>query len=220
SIKEIGTNGEEYVRPVQDILSELGNKWHDLTDSQRQNIGVTVAGRYQLSRFLAMMNNWDTAVDATTTALSSQGSAMRENDEYLKSFEARINQLKNGFTELALSVGDAVLSDGMMGLIELGKTLAETVTTLIDRFGALPALFLLISGILGKFGVFSKYHGMLVRFMESFPMLGRNARRASKDMEVAQKAMIGTATTARSVDGAMKGATIATRTFGGVLRAT
>src|SRR5690606_5196404 len=96
------------VLPVNDILADLAGKWGTLTDGQRQNIAVTVAGRYQLSRFLALMNNWQMAVDATSTAYTSQGSAMRENDQYLKSFEARINQLKNSFTDLALAVGDAV----------------------------------------------------------------------------------------------------------------
>src|SRR5690606_34422038 len=77
---------EGNVRPVQDILSDLGAKWHELSDAQKQQIAVTIAGRYQLSRFLALMNNWDMAVNATTTALTSQGSAMRENDRYLESF--------------------------------------------------------------------------------------------------------------------------------------
>src|SRR5690606_29206314 len=158
SIKDMEGN----VRPVNSILSELGDKWHTLTDAERQNIAVTLAGRYQLSRFLALMNNWDTALSATTTALTSQGSAVRENEEYLKSFESRINQLKNGFTDLALSVGDAVLSDGMMALIELGKSLAQVAVDLIDRFGALPAVFGGIAIILMKFGIFDKLKNSIV----------------------------------------------------------
>ena len=50
AVKEIGENGEEYVRPVQDILSDLAVKWDGLSDAQRQQIAVTLAGRYQLSR--------------------------------------------------------------------------------------------------------------------------------------------------------------------------
>ena len=43
-------NMQGEVRPVNDILSELAGKWYELSDSQRQNIAVQVAGRYQLSR--------------------------------------------------------------------------------------------------------------------------------------------------------------------------
>ena len=152
----IGKNGQEDVRPVNDILGDLANRWFDLSDSQRQNIAVTVAGRYQLSRFLALMNNWETATSATNTAIFSQGSAMRENAEYLKSFEARINKLKNSFTELSNSVGNAVLSAGLMGVIEGLTKLAGVAIKVVDTVGALPVLFGVIAGLLLKFGVFKK----------------------------------------------------------------
>ncbi|TPF17925.1 phage tail tape measure protein [Priestia megaterium] len=38
------------VKPVNTILGELAEKWSTLSDSQRQNMGVTLAGRNQLSR--------------------------------------------------------------------------------------------------------------------------------------------------------------------------
>lgn len=158
AIKQIGENGEE-VRPVQDILEDLGAKWTTLTDEQRQNIAVTLAGRHQLSRFLALMNNWDTALEATGTALTSQGSAMRENAEYLKSFEARINQLKGTFTELSLSIGDAVLSDTLALLIDLLDSLANTAIKVVDNFGALPVAIGALGGILSAFGTFKKFNG-------------------------------------------------------------
>lgn len=46
SIKDMAGN----VRPVSDILGDLAGKWSTLSDEQRQNMGVTLAGRYQLSR--------------------------------------------------------------------------------------------------------------------------------------------------------------------------
>ncbi|MGG0308456.1 phage tail tape measure protein [Priestia megaterium] len=41
---------EGNVKPVNTILGELSEKWNGLSDSQRQNMGVTLAGRNQLSR--------------------------------------------------------------------------------------------------------------------------------------------------------------------------
>lgn len=209
---------EGNVRPVQDILSDLGAKWDELSDAQKQQIAVTLAGRYQLSRFLAMMNNWDMALEATTTALTSQGSAMRENDKYLQSFEARINKLKVGFTELALSVGDAILSDGMMTLIELGKSLAQVVTDLIDKFGALPALFLAISGLMGKFGYLNKIHSWLVGLIDKVTSLGKESRRTAQEMQTAQRTMQATETATKGVETAMNGATTATKTLGASIK--
>lgn len=47
SINDIAT-GE--VREVNDILGDLAGKWDTISDAERQNIAVKVAGRYQLSR--------------------------------------------------------------------------------------------------------------------------------------------------------------------------
>lgn len=33
------------VRPVSNIIENLSAKWHKLSDEQRQNLGVTLAGR-------------------------------------------------------------------------------------------------------------------------------------------------------------------------------
>ena len=41
SIKDMAGN----VRPVSDILSQLAGSWNDLSSEQRQNLGVTLAGR-------------------------------------------------------------------------------------------------------------------------------------------------------------------------------
>ncbi|MFQ3543658.1 phage tail tape measure protein [Halobacillus rhizosphaerae] len=163
SIRKIGEDGESVVRPVSDIIEDLSQRWWDLSDSQRQNIAVTVAGRYQLSRFLALMNNYQMSMDATETATYSQGSAMRENAEYLKSYEARINTLKNSFTELSSAVGNAVLSSGMMNIIRLLTALAGVAIKITDNFGALPVVFGAVSVLLVKMGVFNKLRNSIVR---------------------------------------------------------
>lgn len=162
AVKEIGENGEE-VRPVNDILKDLSLRWNTINDSQRQNIAVTVAGRYQLSRFLALMNNYDTALDATNTAVYSQGSAMRENAEYMKSFEARINQMKNGFTELAEAVGDAILKSSMMEIIRLFTSFAEVAIKVSNSIGVLPVLLGGLAVVLLKMKVFSTWTASMVR---------------------------------------------------------
>lgn len=87
------------------------------------------------------MNNYSTAVEATTVAYSSQGSAMKEQQAYMDSYEAKINQVKTQFTEMALALGDAFLSDGIFILIEtLGKAI-EKGTEFVETYGLLPPLF-------------------------------------------------------------------------------
>ena len=224
-LKTIGKNGEEDVRPVNDILGDLALRWTDLSDSQRQNIAVQVAGRYQLSRFLALMNNYDMSLQATETAVFSQGSAMRENAEYMKSFEARINQLKNGWVELSSAVGDAVLSSAMMEIIRLLTTLAQGAVVFVQKFGALPAVLGVIGAIALKMGVFRKVvdsittgmTGMQVAFVSSATGATRFGTASARSSAVASAGfgMLRTRaiTTMATVKASMSGALLAVRTF-------
>lgn len=52
-LKSIGISVKDMsgdMRPVEDILSDLAKNWNSLTDAQRQNGAVALAGRQQLSR--------------------------------------------------------------------------------------------------------------------------------------------------------------------------
>lgn len=100
-------------RNVEDILSDLAETWDTLTSTQQQNIGVSVAGRRQLTRFLALMNNWEIASEATTTALNSEGSAVEENATYLESYTAKLTQLDNAMAALSETIeGGSLASTG------------------------------------------------------------------------------------------------------------
>lgn len=141
SIRDMSGN----IRPVSDILEELAGKWMTLSDEQRQNIGVTLAGRYQLSRFLALMNNWNLAVEASETALNSQGSAMREQIKYTDSLEARLNRLDTAWNKVVLSASSAVVTDGFIATVETLNDVATVSSFMIDKVG-------LLSGVFGTLG--------------------------------------------------------------------
>lgn len=202
-------------REVADIIDDLGNKWNTLSKSQQQNIAVTVAGRYQLSRFLALMNNYKMAQESIHTAYNSQGSAMRENAQYLKSFEARINALKNSFTEMAVSIGDAFLTSGLSVGIEMLTKLAEVTVGVVDTFGILPAILGVVGLALLKFGVFSKAISGMVIGMTSVQHAYRTATVTINGATVATTRLGATSRVAwNSIKAGAVGATTAVRAFG------
>ena len=45
----------------------------------------------QSQNLAAIMDNFDTAIAATETALNSQGSAAQENERYMESFEGKLS---------------------------------------------------------------------------------------------------------------------------------
>jgi TP901 family phage tail tape measure protein len=129
------SNGE--MKTATQIITELQSSWSNLNAETQQSLGVALAGRYQLNRFFALMSGGKLSVDATTTALNSFGSAARENDKYQQGLEARINKMKNAFSELALTVGDAVLTDSLILLIKGATDLAKIGSELTSNFGIL-----------------------------------------------------------------------------------
>jgi hypothetical protein len=63
------------------------------------------------------MNNYQMGLDATEAALYSEGSAMRENAEYMKSLEARLERLRATWQQFSLVLGDALLTDLFKGIV-------------------------------------------------------------------------------------------------------
>ena len=50
AIQTVNEQGETVNRTGSQILGDLAGRWDTLTNAQQQSIGVTVAGRHQLSR--------------------------------------------------------------------------------------------------------------------------------------------------------------------------
>ncbi len=101
------------------------------------------------------MQNFAHAVEATKTALSSEGSAAQENQAYMESLEARVARVKGLFQELSQMV---VGSDLVGGLLDLAAAILEFANTDFGSFvtqaglltGAISGVYgMLSAGILG-----------------------------------------------------------------------
>lgn len=84
------------------------------------------------------MNNFSTAQDASAAATGSAGSAMKEQQTYMMSYEAKINEMKNAWTEFALAFEKSIGGTLIMGGTAALKGLTEVLTGMTDTFGALP----------------------------------------------------------------------------------
>lgn len=119
------------MRSTYDILADLASKWDSLDKNTQQYIAITSAGTNQLNNFLALMNNFDHAAEATATSLNSAGSAMRENEAYQESLEYQTNNLKATFQDLANNVIDKEL---ISSVLKLGDAFLKLANTDIGQF--------------------------------------------------------------------------------------
>ncbi|UUV45937.1 tape measure protein [Bacillus phage vB_BanS-Thrax1] len=213
----MGQNGKE-LRPVGDILNDLGAQWGGLTDQQRQNTAVTLAGRNHLTRFLALMNNYPTAIKATVTAYNSQGSAMRENEKYMQSMEAKINQTKNAFTTMSVAFGKAFMSDGIVAVAQGLGAVLNVITQITQAGGGLALVAGAIGMIMTQMGKFSGIQtavgGFFSKFTEGFRNVQREGNQTVTVMDRFRSGMQNTGTATTTVGGAFMNAGKSVLTFG------
>ncbi|MCY8907859.1 phage tail tape measure protein, partial [Bacillus atrophaeus] len=124
-----------------DLIEELAGKWDTLSDAQKQNTSIGVAGIYQLSRFNALMNNYTISQSAASTAANSVGSSWKEQQKYADSLEARINRLSNSFTEMSVASGEALISDSIVVFADVLKVIVQTSAQVTKSIGLLPQVF-------------------------------------------------------------------------------
>lgn len=131
-------DGSGQMRSTYDILSDLHDVWGTLDTDTQKYIALTSSGTNQLNNFLALMNNFDHATEATKTSLNSAGSAMRENEAYQESLEYQTNNLKADFQDLANNVIDKQLISALLTLGDAFLKVANTgLGTFITKVGLL-----------------------------------------------------------------------------------
>ncbi|MEC3664064.1 phage tail tape measure protein [Bacillus subtilis] len=196
ALEEIGisvkTAGGE-AKSSSELIGEVANKWDTLSDAQKQNTSIGVAGIYQLSRFNAMMNNFSIAQNAATTAANSAGSAWSEQEKYADSLQARLNKLQNKFTELAIAAGDAFISDGLIATTSALGDLLGAISSVVKGIGFLPTAFMTANFALVAFN-------KNMRLLQTAMVFGAGS------LTETQRAAIG-------LEAGMSRATIATRAF-------
>ena len=64
------------------MLKELKPVWDELGDTERTALGEQLAGLNQYKVLASTLQNFETAINATTTAYNSAGSAAKENTSW------------------------------------------------------------------------------------------------------------------------------------------
>ena len=105
------------------------------------------------------MNNWGNVVKANATALTSNGSAIRENERVMESLSAKISKLKATFEELVL--GDGGISSFIKGVVDAGTALLKFANSDIGQtilmVGALTEAVNLLSKALSLLSLTKTY---------------------------------------------------------------
>ena len=190
-------NSDGTMKNTYEFLTDLHKQWGNLNKEQQTAIALEMAGKNQMEVFMATMNNFDTAIEATNTAMNAQGSAANENSKYLESMQGHLQNLQSAWSEFANAmVKSSMLNKGMDILAEMLHFLSSDAGQAIIKIGLLTTgLNLFAKAALGLKGL------SLVKLFKEFSGLGKGAKEATDALKIMQGAQVGASKGASSLYG-------------------
>ena len=177
SIKNITASAGQMVDIMKDdntfkstteILKELSEVYPKLTDAQKAWMQKNIAGVHQGNVYASIMKNMQEGIDATSTALNSNGSALKENAIYMDSASAKINEFKESLKEVWINTID---SSTIKGVVESGTAILNVFNKMTTTFGAFPTV---ISTVVAGLSLFnSKARESMGMFTNALPVVGK-----------------------------------------------
>ncbi len=126
------------LRPLQEIFDELGPQWASLDRNHQAYVATVLAGNRQQSRFIALMDNYDRALELTTVSQNAAGESAKQLRAYDEGLEASFVALNNAWQQFATSIAD---SSAIKAVVDLLTSLVETVNRLPDGLIQAVTLF-------------------------------------------------------------------------------
>ena len=151
-IELMDSNGQ--IRSTYDILEDLSKQWDGLTKNEKEYIALTSAGSYQVQNFMALMNGFSQAIDATTTAYNSSGSAAKENEKAMDTIGKKAELLRSQFEQLVVGKG---------GFQEFAKNLLDVgigALKLVNDLGGLKTVLVALVGVIATIKADSVLNGL------------------------------------------------------------
>lgn len=129
-VSVLGSDGK--MRQVGSIMEDLMKVWSNIDSTQKNAIATTLAGKYQLARFEALMNRSDMYNEYKNASQNAGGTLDVMNEKYMNSLEGRMNKLQATFEGMISKIFE---SDDFYGFIDGLTTIIDLVNQLTESIG-------------------------------------------------------------------------------------
>ena len=122
------------VKDQMQTLSELHDKWGDLSEAQRQALSKTIAGTNHNNIFQALMSNWNHVIKLENDYKEglTVGSAETENARYVDSLSGRVTQFKESLKGL---LTNTVTNTFAKNVLQGSTTVVNAIDKMLSAFG-------------------------------------------------------------------------------------
>ena len=172
-ISVMDTQGD--LRDLGEVIEEVAAKWDTWTGAQQNAIAQALAGKRQYNNLLALFDNWDMYTSALETSRNSIGTLQKQQDIYMESTAAHLQQLKTEWEDLYDSILDSkTINSALDGLTNI----LNLITNIVDSLGGGKTILM---GLISLIGVkFSK------QISNMFTPMIKNMQNAKNNAEVLQ----------------------------------
>ena len=120
------------LRDMGTVMEEIGNQWSNLTREQQVSLAQTMAGQRQYSNLIALFDNFQQYNKALNTAQNAAGTLQKQQDIYMESTRAHLEQLTAAVEDIYKSLID---NDSINSLVDGLTTAANLVGIFVDSIG-------------------------------------------------------------------------------------
>ena len=192
----VDTNGNTL--PLIDVLTQLREKFGGLDETQQAQIATTLAGKYQMSKFLALINGGDEDFNNLAEAIyNCDGMTAQMRKTMEDTADGSVKELLSKLEEMAIQIGEKLLPHFVKIVEKIGNAvdwfnnLDDSTQDLIINIGLLGVGLSPVSGLLEKaFGGVGKLVGKLGNLASSSVEAGAEISQATS-MLGKMKATIG-----------------------------
>lgn len=138
----LDVNGK--LRDMGQVIEEIGGKWQTLTREQQVSLAQTMAGQRQYSNLIALFDNFQEYNRALNIAQNAAGTLQEQQDTYLESTRAHLNQLKASVEDLYDSL---INPDSLEPLIDGLAKATQAGAKFVDALGGGGTVLASLGGI-------------------------------------------------------------------------
>jgi TP901 family phage tail tape measure protein len=135
---------ETTFRNFGDVLDDVGGKWATYNDVDKRALALSIAGKDHYEAFVTLMENYGKALEYTSVATNSSGTAMQKMEAYENSVEAATKRMTAAFEMLSNNTLDA---NFLIGGINAITALTKGLDFLLNKTaGFTPTLAVVAAG--------------------------------------------------------------------------
>ena len=120
------------LRDLGKVIEEVAGKWSTWTSAQQAAVAELMAGKRQYNNLIALFDNWGMYESALATSKNAVGTLQKQQDVYMESTEAHLQQLSTQWEDFYDSILDANIINSLADIL---TKVINLFTQFIDSIG-------------------------------------------------------------------------------------